>query len=106
MRFKLFLLLSCLSVVALAEQVQSAPPPPPIEGDEADADLEPPVTIIQQAEQTLEEYRVNGKLYMIKIIPKIGVPYYLVDDLGDGKFARQESLDSGVRMPRWVIHKF
>lgn len=106
MRVKFFLLLSCWSVVALAEQVQPAPSPPPIVDDEEDANLEPPVTIIQQTEQTIEEYRANGKLYMIKIIPKIGVPYYLVDDLGDGKFARQESLDSGVRMPRWVIHKF
>ena len=40
---------------------------------------------------------------MIKITPKVGKPYYLVDDRGDGKFARQESLDSGVRPPRWVI---
>ena len=54
----------------------------------------------------VEEYRANGKLYMIKIIPKIGAPYYLVDDRGDGKFSRQESLDSGVRPPRWTIHKF
>ncbi len=37
---------------------------------------------------------------MIKIIPKVGKPYYLVDDRGDGKFSRQESLDSGVRPPR------
>jgi hypothetical protein len=43
---------------------------------------------------------------MIKITPKVGKPYYLVDDRGDGKFARQESLDSGFRPPRWVIHSF
>jgi hypothetical protein len=43
---------------------------------------------------------------MIKITPKVGKPYYLVDDRGDGKFARQESLDSGFRPPRWVIHRF
>jgi hypothetical protein len=34
------------------------------------------------------------------------VPYYLVDDKGDGKFARQESMDSGLRVPRWVIKRF
>lgn len=67
---------------------------------------EPEVTIIKQTEQTVEEYRVGGKLYMIKITPKIGAPYYLVDDQGDGKFARQESLDSGFRPPRWIIHHF
>ena len=106
MRLITAMLLIGLTTPALAEPAQAAPPPPPMNDEAADADLEPPVTIIQQAEQTVEEYRANGKLYMIKIIPKIGIPYYLVDDLGDGKFARQESLDSGVRMPRWVIHKF
>jgi hypothetical protein len=64
------------------------------------------VTIIKQTEQTVEEYRANGKLYMIKITPKNGIPYYLVDDQGDGKFARQEGLDSGIRPPRWIIHRF
>ncbi|MEW5903030.1 MAG: DUF2782 domain-containing protein [Pseudomonadota bacterium] len=73
----------------------------------ADADLgAPEVTITQQADTTVEEYRANGRLYMIKITPKHGVPYYLVDERGDGKFARQESLDSGLRVPRWVIKKF
>jgi hypothetical protein len=66
----------------------------------------PEVTITQQAETTVEEYRANGRLYMIKITPKHGVPYYLVDERGDGKFARQESLDSGLRVPRWTIKTF
>lgn len=70
------------------------------------SDDEPEVTITKQTEQTIEEYRSGGKLYMIKITPKHGVPYYLVDDKGDGKFSRQESLDSGFRPPRWVIHRF
>jgi hypothetical protein len=67
---------------------------------------EPQVTIIKQTEQTVEEYRVGGRLYMIKITPKVGPPYYLVDDLGDGKFARQNSLDSGLRVPRWILKRF
>jgi hypothetical protein len=29
-----------------------------------------------------------------------------VDDRGDGKFVRQEGLDSGLRVPQWIIHKF
>jgi hypothetical protein len=83
----------------------SVPPPPALDTNEAPSD-EPAVTITRQTEQTVEEYRVAGRLYMIKITPKIGKPYYLVDDRGDGKFARQESLDSGFRPPRWVLHRF
>lgn len=83
-------------------------PPPPAFTAAADAapDEEAEVTIIKQTELTIEEYRAGGKLYMIKITPKVGAPYYLLDDRGDGKFARQESLDSGFRPPRWIIHKF
>ncbi len=97
----------CLSLGAHAAQPAAPakaepPPPPPMHADESG---EEPV-IIKQTEQTVEEYRVGGKLYMIKITPKYGPPYYLVDDRGDGKFARQESLDSGFRVPRWVIKRF
>jgi hypothetical protein len=67
---------------------------------------EPQVTITPPKDAVIEEYRVGNKLYMIKIIPKVGPPYYLIDDQGDGKFVRQESLDSGFRPPRWVLHRF
>ena len=104
-----FVALACLSLSAYAAQPAAPakgepPPPPPMTADDS-AD-EPQVTIIKQTEQTVEEYRIGGKLYMIKITPKHGAPYYLVDDRGDGKFARQESLDSGFRVPRWIIKSF
>jgi hypothetical protein len=109
MRLLPLLLLSGLSLSAYAQQpvpsnLEPLPPPPAFEAEEAPD--EPGVTITKETEQTVEEFRINGKLYMIKITPKHGVPYYLVDDRGDGKFARQESLDSGLRVPRWVIFKF
>jgi hypothetical protein len=109
MRPLYFISLACLSLSAYAAQPEKptkadAPPPPPMAAD--DAIDEPQVTIIKQTEQTVEEFRANGVLYMIKITPKHGVPYYLVDDRGDGKFARQESLDSGFRVPRWIIKRF
>jgi hypothetical protein len=81
-------------------------PPPPPPGQELDPALEPQVTILKRGTDTVEEHRVNGKLYMIKITPARGKPYYLVDNRGDGTFARQDSLDSGVRPPMWVIFQF
>lgn len=95
----------CTSVNAAqpAYDTKSPPPPPPITDE---APEEPQITIIQEEGQTSEEYRLGGKLYMIKVTPKGGKPYYLVDDKGDGKFSRLEGLDSGVRPPRWIIHQF
>jgi hypothetical protein len=98
-----------LSLSAFAAQPESPakvepPAPPAMTIDEGAEEL--PVKITQQPDTTVEEYRVGGLLYMIKITPKYGPPYYLVDDRGDGKFARQESLDSGFRVPRWIIKRF
>lgn len=89
---------------AKAQPIPEPPPPPP--GFELDPSLEPQVTIRKRGEDTVEEYRIAGKLYMMKVTPPGGRPYFLIDERGDGKFARQESHDSGVRPPMWVIHSF
>lgn len=108
MRIVSLLAFLCLCLPAYAAQPEApakaeTPPPAPTAGEPID---EPEVKIIKQTDQTIEEYRVGGRLYMIKVTPKVGPPYYLVDDLGDGKFARQNSLDSGFRVPRWIIKSF
>jgi hypothetical protein len=87
-----------------AQPVPEPPPPPP--GFELDPSQEPQVTIRKRGEDTVEEYRIGGKLYMIKVTPPGGRPYYMIDERGDGKFARQEAHDSGIRPPLWVIHQF
>ncbi len=75
-------------------------PPPLKSGDDT---LEPQVTERKEAEQTVQEYRLGGKLYMMRVTPTHGRPYILVDHKGDGQFARQDNLDNGVRVPQWVI---
>jgi len=81
-------------------------PPPPPPGQELDPSLEPQVTIQKRGTDTVEEYRINGRLYMIKITPARGAPYYMVDQAGNGTFARQDNYDSGIRPPMWVIFQF
>lgn len=81
-------------------------PPPPPPGYEPDPALEPQVTILRRGEDTVEEYRINGRLYMVKVTPRHGTPYYLIDRQGDGVFHRQDSLSTDVRPPMWVIFTF
>ena len=81
-------------------------PPPPPPGFELDPSLEPQVTIQKRGTQTVEEFRIRGRLYMIKVTPAHGVPYYLIDENGRGDFARFDSYDTGTRPPMWVIHQF
>lgn len=113
----LFRLLSafCISAAALSAAAQQRPadlqplpePPPPPPGL-AEPALEPQVTIRRQGEDKVEEYRMNGRLYMIKVTPPHGTPYYLVDRKGTGSFVQEDTAvgDKGISVPMWVIHSF
>jgi len=101
--------------IALTSAAQKAPPanleplpePPPIPPEIAsDPDLEPQITITRRATETIEEYRVGGRLTMIKVTPKIGRPYYLVADGTDGTWVRRDSLDTGLKVPMWLLFSF
>ncbi|TMH31915.1 MAG: DUF2782 domain-containing protein [Betaproteobacteria bacterium] len=86
------------------EPVPEAPPPPPEVAN--DPELEPQVTIVRRERETIEEYRVSGRLVMIKVIPKSGRPYYLVAEGPNGTFVRRDSLDTGLRVPMWLLFSF
>lgn len=81
-------------------------PPAPSPGFDLDPFLEPQITIIKRGIDTVEEHRIGGRLYMIKVTPPSGVPYYLIDHTGDGRFTRQNTLDPGIRPPMWVLRQF
>jgi hypothetical protein len=69
---------------------------------EQSAPGEPDVTIRQDGDKTIQEYRVNGFLYAVKITPKTGKPYFLVRaDGSDGNFVRSDSPD--MLIPAWEI---
>jgi hypothetical protein len=107
MRYPVLLLTLLLSGVAVAAAPSDHPPElaPVPDGPPGAGDAES-VTIKPSSQGSVVEYRANGKLYMLKVIPKVGKPYYLIDQKGDGQFARQDSLDSGMRPPMWVIKEF
>jgi len=104
------LLVAALPVAAQPSQppgLQPLPaPPPPPPGYEPDPAQEPTVNVIIKPTETVEEYRLNGRLYMVKVTPRNGKPYYLVDNIGNGKFVRFDDYDTGLRPPTWVIFQF
>jgi len=91
---KLFQLLLCLALSAGSVPLVLA----------AEPDDEPEITITRSQGEIIEEYRANGRLYMIKITPKKGFAYFLVDTDGDGSLdSRQNELDEGLLIPRWTL---
>lgn len=80
--------------------------PPPLPGTVPD-DMEPEVTIRRQEGGRIEEYRIHGQLYMIKVIPAKGPPYYLMDTNGDGELeSRRGELDPKLLVPNWAIFRW
>ena len=63
---------------------------------------DPDVTIRQDGDKTIQEFRQNGFLYAIKITPKNGKPYFLVRaDGSEGNFIRSDQPD--MLSPSWEI---
>ena len=64
----------------------------------------PDVTIIAGEERTIYEYRQNGVLRMVKIVPNWGKPYYLYPRDQTTGFGDLQAAD--MLLPTWVIVEF
>lgn len=97
------IMLTAWSAGATAEEVSSENLPPPAIDEEG---LEPEVTIVKEEKQTTYEYRINGRLYMTKIVPNSGPAYYLLDLDGDGEMDTQQDDPASIVVPQWVLFRW
>ena len=64
----------------------------------------PDVTLIEGEDRTIYEYRQNGHLRLVKIVPRKGRPYYLAPldpSKGFGDLDKAEFV-----VPQWEIIRF
>lgn len=118
MNARLICILALYAAGPGAFAAEREPPPPP--GAEADAggflqapqvvpspvtgeSVEPDITIRTEGQQMIYEYRVNGQLYMIRIQPQFGPPYFLIDTNGDGVMDIRNSDARDISIPQWVL---
>jgi len=115
-KVKLILLILCLlPALSLAggksrpdnlQPLEEIPPPPMVDGNPAEElALEPEITIRKKDKETVEEYRINGQLYMMKITPDHGVPYYLHKDDQDGSWIN-DGPAKPFSIPKWILFRF
>ncbi len=107
-----FALLGACDLVSAADGTRPAPAPPPPPPEQSSAPtpgrgndaFEPDIAITSEGTEIHEEYRYNGQLYMIKVIPAKGPPYYLIyDERGN---TRHSDLEPDIIAPSWVIKRF
>ena len=78
--------------VPAQDDLAKPPPIPPADAEDVpippkiqDEQIVPTVTIREEEERMIEEYRLDGQIYMVKVTPKGGIPYYYIDTDGDGR---------------------
>ena len=68
------------------------------------AGIDEEVTITEGTNRTVFEYRQNGQLRAIKVVPALGKPYYLVP--ADPSKGNGDLEHSGALVPSWRIVEF
>jgi hypothetical protein len=86
----------------------AAPPPLPLPPKLTDEGVEPTVNIRREEERVVEEYSINGRVYMVRVTPKVGAPYYYMDEDGDGQLELQpgDEAMNPVRPAYWKVKEW
>ena len=80
----------------LPEKIVEPPPP----------DAAPAVSIRTDGSgDVVEEYRQNGRLYMVKVRPTTGIPYTLMDTNGDGRLDQDDS-EGPIRPVYYTLYEW
>lgn len=103
--------LSAATLFLALATTQGAPPkdvpipekePAPVSRDDA-----PTVTIRSSDNgDRVEEYRMGGQIYMVRVTPVRGRPYYLYDDDRNGRLDRTDADRNDVRPVYWTIYEW
>lgn len=90
------------------EPLPDIPPPPKLSNTPTSDDAEAPqITIRQEADSKVEEFRTRGgKLYAVRVTPRFGKPYVLVDPDGKGTMTNATEINGGVKAPQWTLFEF
>jgi hypothetical protein len=100
-------LLSCTLPVAAAEAPADVETleefaPPAITNEDI---TKPEITVIERKGEKVEEYRVNGQLYMMKVTPKHGKPYYMHKEDQDSGWTMMGP-NEPLAIPKWTLFRF
>lgn len=65
----------------------------------------PEITVIEREGEKVEEYRINGQLYMMKVTPKNGKPYYMHKEDKEGGWT-MVGPNEPLAVPKWTLFRF
>jgi hypothetical protein len=77
-------------------------PPPVVTGEP----LQPEVQIRQTPRETVYEYRRNGRLYLVRVQPRVGPPYHFYDFNGDGVLDYRPGEPIHHEIHQWTLFRW
>ena len=101
------LLAAVISFTVVAEPNRAeVPRPPEMSSKPYNDELEPTVTIKTEGDREVEEYRVRGRLFAMRVKVKGAPPYWLIDMDGSGRMVPGQGIGPTISVPKWVITEF
>lgn len=97
--FKYLLIVATLLIVTACTQQPT--PADDLEAMDQPNKADTTVTVYQEGDNTIEEKRVKGFLYSVKVTPKHGKPYYLIN--ADGDNSTLQNSGPKQKIPSWTI---
>ncbi|MFP3976323.1 MULTISPECIES: DUF2782 domain-containing protein [Marinobacter] len=88
---------------ALDETLVETPREPVVVSDYQSSNAGPQIVIRPGDDEVFYEYRVNGQLMEIKVVPEVGLEYYLVPADGGGWI---RETDSDMLVPSWILFRW
>lgn len=88
---------------ALDEVIVETPREPVVISDYQPSSDGPQIVIRPGDDEVFYEYRVNGQLMEIKVVPEVGLEYYLVPADGGGWI---READSDMLVPSWILFRW
>lgn len=89
------------------EPLPDIPPPPRLSTSPLPDDPESPtVTIREEEGMKVEEFRSQGRIYAIRVTPKVGKPYMLIDPDGKSTLTTTGEIGNGIRPAQWTLFEW
>ena len=98
------LALACVAMAQAPAKPEGLEPVPEVDTSSLPPGIgeeKPLVTIRRQEGTEFKEYRVNGQLRAVKVTPKVGPVYWLIQR--DGQMIRHDGPGQHLTVPTWLV---
>lgn len=100
---KFFLMLSMFFLITACTQQTTSNNAAKLKNDDEEQSnrADSTLTVYQEGDKTIEERRIKGFIYSVKVIPKQGSPYYLINADGDNNTLQNSPPKQ--KIPSWTL---